>query len=123
MLCCCFFNAAPTPAQNLTLDNNDTHIFITWAAPAYPNGIVNYTVEVQERSLLDDTSVPVTTIESVVTTELELTVGYMPEPYSVYTVSVASQTSVGMGMAVNDSFQTPEGGKKQTCIHVHYVCT
>ena len=106
------FNAAPSPAQNLTLDNNDTHIFITWAAPAYPNGVVNYTVEVQERSLLYNTGVPATTIESVVTAELELIVEYMVEPYSEYTVSVTSQTSAGVGVAVNDSFQTPEEGKK-----------
>ena len=108
-----FFNAVPTPARNLTLeDYNDTHIFITWAAPANPNGIVNYTVEVQQRSLLNDSSIPVLTIESTVTSELELTVIYMMESYSEYTVSVTSQTGAGMGMAVSVSFQTPEGGKK-----------
>ena len=83
-----------------------------WAAPAYPNGVVNFTIEVQERSLLDDTSIPATTIESVVTAELELIVEYVVEPYSEYTVSVTSQTSAGMGVAVNDSFQTPEEGEK-----------
>jgi hypothetical protein len=103
---------APSPARNLTLDNNDTHIFITWAAPAYPNGIVNYTIELQERSLLDDANVLATTIQSEVTADLELIVGYTVEPYSEYTVSVTSQTSAGMGVAVNDSFETPEEGKK-----------
>ena len=92
-----------------------------WAAPAYPNGVVNYTVEVQERSLLDDASVAATTIESVVTAELELIVEYVVEPYSEYTVSVTSQTSAGMGVAVNDSFQTPEGGKKRSTLYVHRI--
>ena len=105
-----FFNAVPTPARNLTLDNNNTHIFITWAAPANPNGNVNYTVEVQERSLLNNA--PATTIESIVTTDLELIVELELESYSEYTVNVTSQTSAGMGMAVSDSFETPEGGKK-----------
>lgn len=93
------------------LDDNDTHIFITWAAPTNPNGVVNYTVEVQERNLLDDNSVPAMTVISEVTTDLMLIVSYMLEPYSEYTVSVTSQTSAGMGVAVNDSFQTPEEGK------------
>ena len=111
----CLFDAVPSPAQSLTLGYNDTHIFIAWAAPANPNGIVNYTVEVQERSLLDDISVPAMTVRSIVTTDLELIVDYVVGPYSEYTVNVTSQTSAGMGVAISESFQTPEEGKKWTC--------
>ena len=105
------FLPAPSSARNLTLDFNDTAIFISWVAPAYPNGVVNYTVEVQEESLLDDTGVPAAIIASEVTADLELIVNYEVEPYSNYTVIVTSQTSAGEGMPVMESFETPEEGE------------
>lgn len=93
------------------LNNNDTHIFINWAAPANPNGVVNYTVQVLKRSLLDNVS---EAIRSEVTAELELVVSTAVEAYTVYTVRVTPQTSAGEGMSVTDSFETPEEGKKRT---------
>ena len=69
---------------------------------------MTYNVSVMERDLLsNDTS----TIASVTTvTELELAVRYTVEPYSMYTVTVTSQTSAGMGDPATFSFQTPEEG-------------
>ena len=98
----------PSPVLDLTASFNDTHIIITWEPPSAPNGLVNYTVVVQERDLLsDDTNIPVT---EVVTTELELIVEYPVEVYSEYTVNVTSQTSAGEGETETMQFQTPEEG-------------
>lgn len=105
-----FYFLAPSSAQNLTLTNNATYITITWAPPTTPNGIVNYTVEVQERDLLSSDICSITMQE---TSQLTLSVEYTVKPYSDYTVSVASQTSAGMAEAVTESFQTPEEG---TCM-------
>ena len=78
-----------------------------WEGPATPNGRVNYTVEVEERDLLTGN---ISIIHTEVVTGTELTVQYQVEPYSVYNVSVTSQTSVGMAEAVTVSFMTPEKG-------------
>ena len=78
-----------------------------WDAPATPNGRVNYTVKVEERDLLTG---DVTVVLTEVVTGTELTVQYQVEAYSVYNISVTSQTSVGMAEAVTISFMTPEKG-------------
>ena len=78
-----------------------------WEAPDTPNGRVNYTVKVEERDLLTG---DVTIIHTEVVTGTELTVQYEVEPYSVYNISVTSQTIAGMAEAVTVSFMTPEEG-------------
>ena len=87
--------------------NNDTHIIVTWEVPTTPNGHVNYIVKVEERDLLTG---DVIIIHTEVVTGTELTVEYQVEAYSMYNISVISQTSVGMTDAVTDSFTTPEEG-------------
>lgn len=109
-----FCPLAPSPAQNVIVSVNNTHIIITWAAPATPNGIVNYIVEVQERDLLYDDTVTIT-IQEV--TQLTLILGYSVMPYSEYTVIVTSQTSAGMGRSAPGTLVTPEEGT------VCFTCT
>ena len=92
--------------------NNDTHIIVTWEVPTTPNGRVNYTVKVEERDLLTD---DVIIIHTEVVTGTELTVQYQVEAYSVYNISVTSQTSVGMADAETDSFMSPEKGSVFHC--------
>ena len=87
--------------------NNDTHIIVTWEIPTTPNGRVNYTVKVEERDLLTG---DVSIVHTEVVTGTELTVQYQVEAYSMYNISVTSQTSVGMADAVTDYFTTPEKG-------------
>ena len=87
--------------------NNDTHITVTWESPTTPNGRVNYTVKVKERDLLTG---DVIIIHTEVVTGTKLTVEYQVEAYSVYNISVTSQTSVGMAEAETDSFTTSEEG-------------
>ena len=102
-----FHFSVPTSAQNVMASNNGTHIIIMWAGPATPNGRVNYTVKVEERDLLSGN---ISIVHTEVVTETELTVQYQVEPYSIYNISVTSQTSAGMAEAVTDSFMTPEKG-------------
>ena len=89
------------------VSNNDTHIIVTWEVPTTPNGRVNYTVKVEERDLLTG---DVIIILTEVVTGTELTVQYQVEAYSMYNISVTSQTSVGTAEAETDSFTTPEEG-------------
>ena len=100
----------PSPVRNLTSTSNGSHIIVTWLAPATPNGLVNYTVEIQERDLLSSVGNSVVMIQSVVTDELELTVAYETRPYHEYSVTVTSRTSAGMGEPVVESFTTEQEG-------------
>ena len=87
---------------------NDTHIIITWDEPSSPNGLVNYTLVVQERNLLtNDTFV----VKMKVVNELELIVDHPVTAYSEYTVNVTSQTSAGEGETRTARFQTMEESK------------
>ena len=109
---CLYLLLAPSSAENLTVAYNSTNIIITWSTPVYPNGLVNFTVVVKERDLLDDSGDPPTIIEQQITKELELVVDYVVNAYHEYVVSVTSQTSAGMGESVMETFVTPEDGKK-----------
>jgi hypothetical protein len=88
---------------------NGTHITsITWEAPEFPRGEVNYIVVIQERDLLtDDTSI----VAMDVVIDLQLMVDYPVEVYSEYTINVTSQTSAGEGDTETIMFQTPEEGE------------
>ena len=89
---------------------NGTHItIITWEAPEFPNGLVSYTVVIQERDLLTDTA---SIIVMDVVVDLMLIVNYPVEVYSEYTINVTSQTSAGEGETETMMFQTPEEGKQ-----------
>ena len=105
-----YYSLVPSSAENLTVTYNTTNIFITWSTPVYPNGLVNFTIVLKERDLLDDSGSP-TIIEPENTKELELVVNYMVNAYHEYVVSVTSQTSAGMGESVMETFVTPEEGK------------
>ena len=102
---------APSSAENLTVAYNTTNIFVTWSTPVYPNGLVNYTIVVKERDLLDDSGAPPTIIEQEITKELELVVDYVVNAHHEYVVSVTSQTGAGMGESVMEIFVTTEDGK------------
>ena len=107
-----FITPAPSPAQNLTVRSNASYIFITWASPDYPNGVVNYTVIVQERNLLTNATAD---IQSEVTATLELLVSYEVRAYHEYSISVTSQTGGGMGGTVLESFLTSQGSTSYCC--------
>ena len=79
-----------------------------WGTPANPNGLVNYTVVVQEIDLLTRA---VTLIESITVVEENLILMYQVRPYSMYNVSVTSLTIVGEGETVVESFSTDEDGE------------
>ena len=79
-----------------------------WGTPANPNGLVNYTVVVQEIDLLTRA---ITLIESVTVVEENLILMYQVRPYSMYNVSVTSLTIVGEGETVVESFSTDEDGE------------
>ena len=84
-------------------------IIIRWEAPATPNGLVSYTVKVEEIYLLT-TEVTIIHIETVNRTVTVLIVEVQIKAYSVYNICVTSQTSAGMAEAVTVSFTTPEEG-------------
>ena len=69
---------------------------------------MTYNVAVMESDLL--TSDVNTIASETMVTELELAVSYAVGPYSMYTITVTSQTSAGMGDPATFSFQTPEEG-------------
>ena len=79
-----------------------------WGTPANPNGLVNYTVVVQEIDLLTRA---VILIESVTVVEENLILMYQVRPYSMYNVSVTSLTIVGEGETVVESSRTDEDGE------------
>ena len=79
-----------------------------WGTPANPNGLVNYTVVVQEIDLLTRA---ITLIESVTVVEENLILMYQVRPYSMYNISVTSLTIVGEGEMVVKSFRTDEDGE------------
>ena len=68
---------------------------------------MNYTVEIVELNLLDNST---TVLQTNVTTDLMLIVEYETRAYHEYTATVTSQTSAGMGDEVMDSFVTNEAG-------------
>lgn len=94
---------APSPVQNLTTSFNDTHIIIYWNEPQMPNGILNYSILVEEKDLL--TNATRTLLMDEVTERLAVV---MAEVYSEYTVSVTPQTGAGMGNTEMASISTPE---------------
>lgn len=98
----------PSPVQSLTASSNFSHIIILWGAPASPNGLVNYTVVLQEINLLNS---EITLVESLTVSEESLIVERQVRPFSRYNVSVTSQTIVGEGEVVMFSFDTPEAGE------------
>ena len=87
---------------------NNTHIAVIWDSPASPNGIVSYSVTIEERDLLTDDTV-IVFLQTV--TQLELFVEYEIAAYSNYTISVTSQTSAGIGDTQIVIVQTPEEGE------------
>ena len=97
---------------------NTSHIIITWAIPASPNGQVNYTVVVQEIYLLTS---EITLIEMLTVSEESLIVMYQVRPYSMYIVSVTSLTTVGEGDVVMKSFTTDEAGEDDVNVIIYYV--
>ena len=98
----------PSPVQNLTATSNGTHIVIAWLTPANPNGMLNYTVVVRETSLLTG---EVTLVQSFTFDKEGLALEYQVRPYSMYNVSVTSQTIAGRGDVVVTSFSTAEAGE------------
>ena len=94
---------APSPIQNLTTSFNDTHIVFSWDEPETPNGILNYSVVVEERDLLTDAT-RILLMDEVT----ERLIVVMAEAYSKYTVSVTPQTGAGTGDAEIALISTPE---------------
>ena len=86
---------------------NDTHIIVMWSAPATPNGVVNYTVMLQERNLVFNSTVVITTH---VVTQLFLIEERMVKPYTEYSAIVTAQTSAGEGDSAMGSITTSEEG-------------
>ena len=103
-----FIILVPSPVQNLTATSNATHIITMWVAPASPNGLVNYTIEIQEINLLTH---EITMFETMTVSEEALILERQVRPYLMYNVSVTSQTSAGAGETVMTSFTTPEAGE------------
>ena len=79
-----------------------------WGAPANPNGLVNYTIVVQEIDLLTR---EITLIDDLTISKEGLVLEYQVRPYSMYNVSVTSLTITGEGEVVMTSFMTEEAGE------------
>ena len=79
-----------------------------WGAPASPNGLVNYTIVVQEIDLLTR---EITLIDDLTVSEEGLVLEYQVRPYSMYNVSVTSLTIAGEGEVMMASFMTEEAGE------------
>lgn len=101
----------PSPVQNLTAAINVTHLLVTWCAPANPNGLVSYTVEIGESDLLDQQSNLLTSTFATNLSESDLFVEYPIRAYSRYDISVTSFTIAGSGEAVTTTVETSERGK------------
>ena len=99
----------PSSVENLTATINMTHLLVMWCAPTTPNGLVNYTVEIEESdpsNLLPSTPTFETTLS-----EPDRFVEYPIRPYSCYDITVTSFTIAGSGKAVKNKLVTPEKGK------------
>ena len=103
----CVF-AAPTIVQLLDITVNDTHVIVTWDAPADPNGAVSYNATVSGINLLNNASVLNPT--TVFLSETEYIVPHTSVPYSEYTAVVVPQTSAGSGPSQTDTVRTLEAG-------------
>ena len=99
----------------MSVSSNGTHIIITWDPPFEPNGVVNYTVLLQETDLVQNTTIDIT-LEEV--TELSLIVSFETNPYREYVAIVTAQTGAGMGESTQGTLMTPEGGMYD-CVHVN----
>ena len=99
--------SVPSPAQNVSVSSNNTHLIVTWEPPSEPNGIVTYTVQLLETDLLQSTTVNITSQE---VSELSLIIEFMTKPYRQYTATVTAQTVAGMGESEEGGLMTPEGG-------------
>lgn len=99
----------PSPVENLTATSNETHLLVTWCAPTTPNGLVNYTLEIEE-SDLSNLLTSTTTFETTLS-EPDRFVEYPIKAFSRYDITVTSFTIAGNGEAVTTSLETPEGGK------------
>ena len=100
--------AVPTAVQQLNIMVNDTHVIVTWDAPADPNGVVSYNVTVSGINLLNNASVLTST--PVGLAETEYIVSHTSVPYSEYTAVVVPQTSAGSGPSEMLSTQTDQEG-------------
>ena len=98
------FTIVPSAVQNLTTSFNNTHIIISWVEPQMPNGILKYSIVVEERDLVTD--VTRILLMDEVTERLAVV---MAELYSEYTVSVTPQTGAGSGDTTRASISTPQG--------------
>lgn len=72
-----------------------------------PNGVVNYTVVLQERDLISNNTVVIAT---QVVTRLFLTEEQMVKPYTEYSAVVTAQTSAGVGTSAFGLITTNEEG-------------
>ena len=114
----CIFLSVPSPAQNVSVSSNETHIIIRWDPPFEPNGVVNYTVLLQETDLVQNTTIDIT-LEEV--TELSLIVSFETNPYREYVAIVTAQTGAGMGESTQGTLMTPEGGTTMPVLSITVI--
>ena len=110
-----FFNTTdldfnPT-TRMYTLDMN-----ITWDEPTYPNGdITSYEVTISRTN--DSTDIIYTSIIPPITS---VTPSVMVLPFTNYTVTVAANTSAGLGENTSITVETPEAGGECCSIHMYF---
>ena len=84
-------------------------LLATWDAPLSPNGVLEYTLTLDQTDLARPTTVlPQLTN---VTNQTEFSFSLPLPPYHLYTVTVTPFTGAGEGEADMDSVQTNEASK------------
>ena len=95
-------STAPSQPQSLMTDSiNATAVLVVWDPPLIPNGILNYTVDIQ----LSGSSPFISRVSRVLADTTEEFGGLSPA--TMYVVTVRGMTSGGTGEAISLTVTTP----------------
>ena len=101
-----FTYTVPSAVLNVMLTESTGSLLATWDAPLSPNGVLEYTLTLNQTDLARPTTVlPQLTN---VTNQTEFLFSFILPPYHLYTVTVTPFTGAGEGEAGMDSLQTNE---------------
>ena len=103
------FRAAPSAVLNVAISEISGGLSVTWDAPLFPNGVLLYTVTLNQTDLARPTTVLPELAND--TAETEVFFNLTLSPHHLYTVTVTPFTGAGEGEADMDSVQTNESSK------------
>jgi hypothetical protein len=114
-----FSTTDPSAVLNVAISESSDGLLVTWDPPTSPNGILEYTITLDQTNLaMPDVSIPQLT-NMTIETDFLFTLSLLP--YHLYTVTVTPFTGGGVfeGDADMDSLQTNESSKSLVVIRKH----